>query len=120
MDEKLRRRFERLRVEESAQAPDYAEFVARSPRTSARPAGFSGPLLALSAAAVLALALWWGATFVTSLREAEAPRFSPGEWAMPTDVLLDLPGLATPPRFGLPIDSESIAPVPRSPWRNTG
>ena len=86
-DDDLRARFQALREREAAEAPPY-----RRPVRGAA-ARHWAPRLGLAAAAAGALALWLAVGRPgTPPASPERTGFDPTRWAMPTDVLLELPG----------------------------
>ncbi|GEM_PF-5390734 len=96
-DDDLRSAFETLREEEAGSLPDFASMrtraLAERDDEAENPRGFlpfPAGLFAFTVAAV-AIAGWFfaGAPRPTPLTPDPAP-FAPGQWAMPSDALLDL------------------------------
>lgn len=88
-DDDLRARFQRLREHEARSAPDFDAVLRRD--GAGRPlrrGRLWAPALAVAIATALVVALW--------PRKAPMPPetalWTAGDWAMPTDVLLELPG----------------------------
>lgn len=113
-DDDLRRRFRSLRQAESAAAGDYRRPVRETRGRRAWPGLVAG-------AALAGVAAWLVLPLVRSAPDAPETGTGPVGWAMPTDVLLDLPGhelLSTPPRIGdpwpdLPLDPSAPRALPR-------
>lgn len=116
-DGKLRARFEALRAEDERAAPSFAQTVAAA-RARAEDADAPGrrwlwaPVLAAAAIALVLL-----------LARPEPPppsAWSPDRWAMPTDVLLELPGaelLRDAPSIGVPRSPSDLPPRTSDPRR---
>ena len=85
-DERLRERFQALREREAEAAPAFEHTLARA-RAGQAPA--RRRWLWMPAAAAVALLL---AVLVFSPAPPQPAPLSPGTWAMPTDVLLEVPG----------------------------
>ena len=108
----LRERFRALREFEAARAPSFEQTLARA-ELGAAPARSWWRWAPAAAAAAAALGL---ALALPRPSSRPAP-LDPGSWAMPTDVLLEVPGmelLREVPAIGIEIDSPS--PPPRTGW----
>ena len=102
-DERLRERFQALREVEAGRAPRFEHTLERA---EASRAGSRSRWLLAPAAAVAVAATFWLVLARPTPRPQPAP-FDPGSWAMPTDVLLDMPGaelLREMPAIGTGID----------------
>jgi hypothetical protein len=112
-DERLRERFEKLRREEAADTPGFDAVRARAASGPAQRGFGAWPVAA--AAAVVLLALVWS----NVPGDPPTPRmtpFEPGRWAMPTDVLLEMPGselLRELPEIGTPAPDPNAPDSPR-------
>ncbi len=120
MDRKLQDRFDALREEEAAQADGYATFVSRESVRRQEARGPMGWIAAIPIAAAAAFALWWSASLQPPAGPVvEPPAFTPGQWAMPTDILLDATELDA---FEAPLPFEGFGreAIATTPWRNSG
>ena len=113
-DDDLKRRFHTLRETERSSAPPYRRPAPRPPAAASRWPGI------LAGAATAAIAAW-----LLLAPPGPAPELTvdwqPGSWAMPTDVLLELPGqelLTELPVFESPfLELEPAAQAPPAPHR---
>lgn len=106
-DDDLRQRFQRLRHDDQRGTPSFRQTLERADERRRLALGWRwAPVLATAgAAAAIALLVSRDAP-----EPAPAP-FAPGQWVMPTDVLLELPGstlLREVPSLGTP-------PLPLAP-----
>ena len=90
-DDDLRERFRALRREDARAAPEYEHTLTRAQANDAGVAPSRWPRRWVTAVAVAA-ALW--IALPTSEPPSAPELWQLGRWAMPTDVLLDLPGSA--------------------------
>ena len=89
-ESELRRRFAQLRDADRERAPSFAQMYERArPRRSWREALRVGPLMIVTAAAVVIAAVW-----LTHGRSFTPRAFTPAiaTWRAPTDALLQTPG----------------------------
>jgi hypothetical protein len=105
-DRDLRERFAAMQRHEAADAPTYTEIRERraSVRAAAAPRRVHWWAPALAAAAAV-VATWLA---IPPAPPPVPPAWTPGQWAMPTDVLLDLSGL---PGDGLLRALPAIGPI---------
>ena len=111
-DERLRERFQALREAEAELAPSFGRTLARAEETQASP---RLRWLWVPAAAA-SIALIWLLFALPPVPARPAP-LDPGSWAMPTDVLLEMPGAALLhelPAIGSGIENPS--PRMRTSW----
>ncbi len=121
MSDELRERFHALRRKDASDAPDFRATLSRARSREAALVGARrgwlwAPALA-AAAALTALAI-----LLPSVGPEPAP-WTPGRWAMPTDVLLDVPGselLRELPWFGTDRDRPVAPPRTSSLRRISG
>lgn len=90
-DRDLRDHFERMQREEAARAPAFAHTLARA--NAASRTGRATPRWLWGACAAAAALLLWLALPPSPAPPSPAlPAWQPDRWAMPTDVLLEVPG----------------------------
>ncbi len=94
VDDDLRERFRALRREDLRAAPEYSNTVSRARSEGIGDAPSMRPWRWAPAAVVVAAMLWIALSRTEPSSAPESALWQPGHWAMPTDVLLELPGSA--------------------------